>query len=163
MTGKLVKTVIIIAIILSVLGFLGYSYNADVEAISSIEVKLDDIDLTDIKFTSFKLKLDVNISNPTNQHISNLSSNFDIYIAENYVGKGNFSKVSIPAHSRCNKNSSVTIYYSGLADAAVDIIEKIITNEEFEFNLTIDGKISGNALFGLITVSQSFKAIQTYP
>ena len=161
MTGKLVKTVIIIAIILSVLGFLGYSYNADVEAINSIEVKLDDIDLTDIKFTSFKLKLDVNISNPTNQHISNLSSNFDIYIAENYVGKGNFSKVSIPASSHCSKDISVTIYYSGLADAAVDVIKNIITSEEF--NLTIDGEISGNALFGLTTVSQSFKTIQTYP
>jgi len=69
MTTKLVKTVIIIAIILSVLGFLSYSYNADVEAISNIEVTLDDINLTDINSTSFKLKLDVNISNPTNQHI----------------------------------------------------------------------------------------------
>ena len=161
MTGKMVKTVIIIAIILSVLGFLSYSYNADVEAISSIEVKLDDIDLTDIKFTSFKLKLDVNISNPTNQHISNLSSNFDIYIAENYVGKGNFSKVSIPASSHRSKDIFVTIYYSGLADAAVDVIKNIIASEGFD--LTIDGEISGNALFGLTTVSQSFKAIQTYP
>ena len=157
----MVKTVIIIAIILSVLGFLSYSYNADVEAISSIEVKLDDIDLTDIKFTSFKLKLDVNISNPTNQHISNLSSNFDIYIAENYVGKGNFSKVSIPASSHCSKDIFVTIDLRGLADAAVDVIKNLITNEEFD--LTIDGEISGNALFGLTTVSQSFKAIQTYP
>jgi hypothetical protein len=161
MTTKLVKTVIIIAIILSVLGFLSYSYNADVEAISNIKVTLDDIDLTGIKVTSFKLKLDVNISNPTNQHISNLSSNFDIYIAENYVGKGNFSKVSIPASSYCSKDIFVTIYYSGLADAAVDVIKNIITNEEFD--LTIDGKISGNALFGLTTVSQNFKATQTYP
>ena len=50
---------------------------------------------------------------------------------------------------------------TSLADAAVDVIKNIITNEEFD--LTIDGKISGNALFGLTTVSQSFKAIQTYP
>jgi len=160
MTTKLVKTVIIIAIILSVLGFLSYSYNADVEAISNIEVTLDDINLTDINSTSFKLKLDVNISNPTNQHISNLSSNFDIYIAENYVGKGNFSKVSIPASSHCNKDISATIDLRGLADAAVDVIKNIITNEEF--NLTIDGEISGNTLFGLTTVSQSFKATRTY-
>ena len=161
MTGKLVKTVIAVVLILSVIGFLGYNYNADVEAISNIEVTLDDINLTDINFTSFKVKLDVNISNPTNQHISNLSSNFDIYIAENYIGKGNFSKVSIPASSHCSKDVFVTIYYSGLADAAADVIKSIITNEEFD--LTIDGEISGNALFGLTTVSQSFKAIQTYP
>jgi len=160
MIGKMVKTVIIIAVILSVLSFLGYSYNADIEAVSNIEVTLDDIDLTDIKFTSFKLKLDVNISNPTNQHISNLSSNFDINIAENYVGKGNFSKVSIPASSHCSKDIFIIINYSDLATAAVDVIKNIITNKEFD--LTIDGEISGNALFGLTTISQSYKATQTY-
>jgi len=161
MIGNLVKTVIIIAIILSVSSFLGYSYIADVEAISSIKVTLNDIDLADIKLPeSFNLKLDVNISNPTNQHISNLSLNFDIYIAENYVGKGNFSKVSIPASSHCSKDIFITINYSDLATAAVDVIKNIITNKEFD--LTIDGEISGNALFGLTTISQIYKATQTY-
>ena len=68
--------------------------------------------------------------------------------------------LTIPANSQSSKDISVTIYYGGLADAVVDIIKNVITNEEFD--LTIDGKISGNALFGLITVSQCFKSTQIY-
>ena len=161
MKNKLVITAIIIAIVLSVLVFLWFSYNADLEAISNIDVTLDDIDLTDIKLTSFKLILNVNISNPTNQYISNLSSNFDIFIANNYVGNGEFSKVTIPRKSQSNKDVIVIVYYSGLADAVVDIIKKVITNEEFD--LTIDGEVRGNALFGLTSASQSFELTKTYP
>jgi len=160
MNEKLVPTAIIILIILSISVFLWFNYKTDVAAISNIKVKLDDIDLKDINFTSFKLNLNVNISNPTNQFISNLSSNFDIYIAENYVGKGEFSKVSIPKHSHSYKDIIVIVYYSGLAVAVVDIVKNVIINEEFD--LTIDGEISGNALFGLTSVSQSFKATKTY-
>jgi len=161
MNKKLVITAIVIAIILPFLVFLWFSYNADVAAISNIDVTLDDIDLTDIKLTSFKLILNVNISNPANQYISNLSSNFDIYIADNYVGNGEFSKVTIPRKSQSNKDVIVIVYYSGLADAVVDIIKKVIKNEEFD--LTINGEVKGNALFGLTSVSQSFIVTKTYP
>jgi hypothetical protein len=160
MNNKLIISAIVILIILSVSVFLWFSYNSDVEAISNIKVTLDDIALKDINLTSFKLKLNVNISNPTNQDISSLLSNFDIFIAENYVGKGEFSKVSIPKKSHSNKDIIVTVYYSGLADAVVDIIKNVIINEEFD--LTIEGEISGSALFGLSTVSQSFATTKTY-
>lgn len=160
MVKKLVTTIIIITAILFILVFLGYNYNADLTAIRSINVNLDDIILQDVKFTSFKLKFNVNFSNPTNQYISNLNSNFNIYIADNYIGKGNFSNISIPAQSKCFKDISVIIYYAGLADAAVDIIKNVINNEKFD--LTIEGKIRGNALFGLTMISQNYKAIKTY-
>jgi hypothetical protein len=160
MNKKLVITSIVILIVIFVSVFLWFSYKTDLEAISNIEVTLDDIDLEDVNFTSFKLKLNVNISNPTNQYISNLSSNFDIYIAENYVGKGEFSKVSIPKNSHSDKDIIVIVNYKDLAVAVVDIIINVINNEEFD--LTIEGKIIGNALFGLTYVSHSFKETKTY-
>lgn len=160
MTEKNVIAAIILAIILSVSGFLGYIYFADVAAMSSIEVTINDVDITDVKFTSFKLKLDANIYNPTDQDISGLSSAFDIYIEDNYVGEGGFSNVFIPAHAQSEKDVSITTYYSGLADAAVDVIKNVIT--EGNFDLTISGNINGNVLFGLITFSQEFETTQTY-
>ena len=160
MTEKNVITAIILAIILSVSGFLGYIYYADVAAMSSIEVTINDVDITDVKFTSFKLKLDANIYNPTDQDISGLSSAFDIYIEDNYVGEGGFSNVFIPAHTQSEKDVSITIYYSGLADAAVDVIKNVIT--EGNFDLIISGNINGNVLFGLITFSQEFETTHTY-
>jgi hypothetical protein len=161
MNNKLIKTIVTVGILLSIFVFIFISYNADVEALRSIDVSLDKIDLYDIKFTSFKLKLNVNISNPTNNYLSNLSSEFDIYIDENFVGEGDFTNVTIPALSNRSKDIIVTIYYGGLADAVVDIIKNVITNEEFY--LTINGELSGNALFGLTKVSQSFQATQTFP
>ena len=160
MTEKNVIVTIILAIILSFSGFLVYIYYADVAAMSSIEVTINDVDITDVKFTSFKLKLDANIYNPTDQDISGLSSTFDIYIEDNYVGEGNFSNVFISAHAQSEKDVSVTIYYSGLADASVDVIKNIIT--EGNFDLTISGNINGNVLFGLITFSQEFETTHTY-
>ncbi len=160
MTEKNVITAIILAIILSVSGFLGYIYYADVAAMSSIEVTINDVYITDVKFTSFKLKLDANIYNPTDQDISGLSSAFDIYIEDNYVGEGGFSNVFIPAHTQSEKDVSITIYYSGLADAAVDVIKNVIT--EGNFDLIISGNINGNVLFGLITFSQEFETTHTY-
>ncbi len=160
MTEKNIIAAIILAIILSVSGFLGYIYYADVAAMSSIEVTINDVDITDVKFTSFKLKLDANIYNPTDQDISGLSSTFDIYIEDNYVGEGDFSNVFISAHAQSEKDVSVTIYYSGLADASVDVIKNVIT--EGNFDLTISGNINGNVLFGLITFSQEFETTHTY-
>ena len=160
MTEKNVIVTIILAIILSFSGFLGYIYFADVTAMSCIEVIVEDIDLTDPKITSFKLKINIDIYNPTDQDISGLSSVFDIYIEDNYVGEGSFSKVSIPAHSSGEKDVFLTIYYSGLADAAVDVIKNVIT--EGNFDLTISGNINGNVLFGLITFSQEFETTYIY-
>ncbi len=160
MTEKNVIAAIILAIILSVSGFLGYIYFADVAAMSSIEVTINDVDITDVKFTSFtfKLKLDANIYNPTDQDISGLSSTFDIYIEDNYIGEGGFSNVFIPAHAQSEKDVSITI--SGLAVAAVDVIKNVIT--EGKFDLNISGNINGNVLFGLITFSQEFETTHTY-
>ena len=160
MTEKNVIVAIILAIILSVSGFLGYIYYANVNAMHSIEVTINDVYITDVKSKSFNLKLDANIYNPSDQDISGLSSTFDIYIEDNYVGKGGFSNVFITAHNQSEKDVSITTYYSGLADAVADVIKNVIT--EGNFDLTISGNINGNALFGLITFSQKFETTHTY-
>jgi len=85
---------------------------------------------------------------------------FDIYIEDNYVGEGGFSNVFIPAHTQSEKDVSITIYYSGLADAVVDVIKNVIT--EGDFNLIISGNINGNVLFGLIAFSQEFETTHIY-
>ncbi len=59
MTGKNVIAAIILAIILSISGFLGYIYYADVAAMSSIELTINDVDITDVNFTSCQIALRV--------------------------------------------------------------------------------------------------------
>ena len=160
MTRKIVKIVITLMIILSVSSLLGYIYYADVTAMSGIEMTINDVDLTEVKLSSFNLKLHTKIFNPTNQDISGLSSAFNIYIEDNFVGKGGFSKVFIPANSQIEKDISITIFYSGLADATIDVIIEII--KEGNFDLNISGNISGNVLFNLIEFSQEFETTYIY-
>jgi len=160
MTGRIVKIVITLIVILSISGLLGYIYHTNVTAMSSIEININDVDLTEVKLSSFKLKLHTSIYNPTDQDISELSSAFNIYIEDNFVGKGSFSKAFISAHSQIEKDISITIFYSGLADATIDVIIELI--KEGNFDLNISGNISGNVLFNLIEFSQEFEATYIY-
>jgi hypothetical protein len=161
MRKYIISTFILIIIIISILSFIFINYKSDVEAINVINISLNNVNIFDLKITSFKLNLDVEIINPSNREINQLSSYFDIYIENNYIGNGNFSNVNIQKNSNISKTIIITIYYSGLADAAVDIIENLIN--EGEFDLRINGTIYANALFGMSIIEQTFIATKTYP
>jgi hypothetical protein len=155
--------IILVAIIITILflSFIFITYNSDLEAINNINVKLKDVDIFEASITSFKLKLIVEIINPSDRDIIELSSNFDIFIENNYIGEGNFSNVNIKKNSIINNDIIITIYYSGVAEAVVDVIKNIIN--EGEFNLRINGILYAKALFGLSIIEQNYIATQTYP
>ncbi|KYK25815.1 hypothetical protein AYK20_03950 [Thermoplasmatales archaeon SG8-52-1] len=148
---------ITILIILIIPIFLIYSYYADVEALDSTKVTINDIRLLEIGLTSCDLKIYITFYNPSGRDISELTAVFDIYIANNYVGKGSLSKVSISPQSSAVKDTTVTIYYANVAAAVVDGIKK------GNFDLAIKGTASGNVLFGFLTVSDKFEATKPYP
>jgi LEA14-like dessication related protein len=158
---KIIITIIIVIIlIILILGLIYINYKSDVEAINNLNVNLNDVDINDIKFSSFKLNFNIEINNPSDRNIVDLSTDFEIYIENNYVGEGDFSNVNIPYNSNINKDVIVTVYYDGLADAAVDIIKNII--DEGEFNLKIEGTIYAKALFGISIIEQNYFATKTY-
>jgi hypothetical protein len=161
MRKEIIATILIIIISISFLSFIFINYKSDVEAINNINVILRDVDIFDMKITSFKLKMDVEINNPSNREIIELSSDFEIFIEKNYIGEGNFSDVNIQKNSSIYKDIFITIYYSGLAEAAVKIINNLI--DEGEFKLTIEGSIYAKALFGMSTIKQNFTASKSYP
>jgi len=158
---KIIITIsILIIIIISMLGLIYINYKSDVDAINSLKVNLINIKEPYFTDTSFKLNFEVEIKNPSDRNIIDLSTDFEIYIEDNYVGKGNFSNVNIPNNSNTSKDVIVTIYYSGLADAVVNILKNIIKNEEFK--LEIKGTIYAKALFGLSIMEQNYTATKTY-
>ena len=157
MIKKIRQIIIVITIILIISLFLGYTYYADVTTLYNAELSIEDIRLQELSLTYCKLTIYIDISNPTDRYISGLTAMFDIFIADNYVGLGSFSKVSIPAQSNKEKGVAITIYYSNVAFSVVDGIKNR------NFDLTVKGEVRGNVLFGLITVSDEFKATQEYP
>jgi len=161
MRKAILSIVIFIIIILSILSFIFVNYKSDVEAINDIDISLNNVDIFDLEITSFKLNLDVEIINPSNREINQLSSDFDIYIENKYIGTGNFSNADIQKNSNISKDVIITIYYSGLAEAVVNIIENLISDGEFD--LRINGIIYAKALFGMSIIEQIFIASKTYP
>ena len=87
--------IIIFAIIISIFIFLWLSYNADVAAISNVEVTLDNIDLTDIKITSFKLILNVNTDNLTTINRQVRTAVWLFKMLYDYSQNGNFNHRNI--------------------------------------------------------------------
>jgi hypothetical protein len=146
--------VITILIFLSVI--LGIRYTYDVSALEKINITVEDIEIQELHLKHCKIKLKVDISNPTNEYISRFSAEFDISIAEIYVGNGSVPLVSIPAQIKIKRDVILTIYYTDVGNA---VIEGIQTRN---FDLSIHGQAKGNVLFNLIVVSKSFDSSYSY-
>ena len=139
--------------------FLGYTYFADADAIQKIYADVDTIDQINPKITKATIIFTLNITNPTTRDITDLSSTFDIFIQDNYVGTGSFSNFNIPAQTNKFKQVSITVSYGGIADSAVDIFTNWVSGQDT--TLTIEGTMTASVLFGLTTASHSYTASST--
>jgi len=157
---KIISIFISIIVAISVLSIIFINYRSDIDAINNLNVNINDVSIKNINSIFFKLNFDINIINPSDRDITDLSTDFNIYIEDNYVGEGNFSNVDIPNNSNKSKDVIITVYYDGLADAVVDVIKKIIN--EGEFDLKIIGTVYAKALFGLSIMKQNYTATKTY-
>jgi len=160
MRKTIIKLLFLIIIVISILGLIYINYQSDINAINNINVSLNKVDVNDIKITSFKLNFNVEIFNPSDRDIIDLSTDFNIYIENNYVGEGNFSNINIPNKTNLSKDIIITVFYDGLADATVDVIKKILN--EGEFKIEIKGTLYAKALFGLSLIEQNYIASKIY-
>lgn len=148
-------TIITIAILIPTL-FLGYTYFADADAIQNIYAEVETIDQINPKITKATITFTLNITNPTTRDINDLSSTFDIYIEQNYIGTGSFANFSIPGQTTKFKQVTITVNYGGLADSAVDFIKNWFSGQDS--TLRIEGTMTASVLFGLTTASHEYTA-----
>jgi hypothetical protein len=148
-------TFIFIGIIL-ILFFLGYTYFADADAIQNVYAEVEGINQINAKITSATITFTINITNPSNRNVNQLSSTFDIYIEDNFVGTGSFSDYDIPAETSKLKQVQINVNYGGLADSSIEILKNWIIGQDSQ--LKIKGSITASVLFGLTTTSHKFIA-----
>lgn len=153
---KLYQIISLIILVLLIALFCGYTYYADTEAIQQVHAEVETINQINPKFTSATIVFTLNITNPTNRDVNRLSSTFDIYIEQNFIGKGSFSNVSIPAQTTKFKQVTISIEYGGLADSAVDFFKNWATGQKTI--LSVKGTMSASVLFGLTTASHNYTA-----
>jgi LEA14-like dessication related protein len=148
-------TILFILLIILII-FLGYIYFSDVEAISHVNADIESVNSINPKLTSADIIFTINITNPTSREIYDLSSSFDVYIDDTYIGEGSFSKTGIKPLSNIFHQTNLTVYYSGIADATIEIIKNWMKNKQS--NLIIKGNMTAKTLFGLIETTQPYEA-----
>jgi hypothetical protein len=154
---KDVKITIIIVICIMCCIFLGYQYITEVTGLNSIEITLHDINIQDLKLTYCTLKLSLYLNNPSEIYIHDLSAEFDVYIAGNFVGTGILPKSSLPSKLNINKDVYLRIYYADVVTAVIDGIKN------GDFDLSIDGVAKSNIFFNLFPISKKISSTYSYP
>ena len=156
MNQKISPYSILFIFVIILVVFLGYIYITDVDAISQVYAKIETINSIDPKLTSADIIFTINITNPTSKEIYDFSSTFDVFIDDNYIGKGSFSKTGIKPNSNVYHQTEITVYYSGLANATIDIIKNWVNNKDSD--LFIKGNMTAKTLFGLMETTQPYIA-----
>ncbi len=136
--------------------FLAYTYYADADALQNVYAEIEGIDQINAKITSATITFNLNITNPSNRNINQLSSTFDIYIENNFVGTGSFSDHDISAQTSNLKQVQINVNYGGLADSSIDILKNLVAGQDSQ--IEIKGTITASVLFGLTTTSHEFIA-----
>jgi hypothetical protein len=153
-------SLITLAILIPTL-FLGYTYFADAQAIQQIRAEVysfnpdSNIDF-DLPERKINLNFTLNVTNPSSRDIQDISSTFNIYIEENFIGEGSFSNLSIKANSSKFKDITVSFDLKGFAYSIIDGIANALKNQNTE--ITIEGTMTASVLFGLTTASHSYTA-----
>lgn len=150
------KIIAIITISGVLFAFFSYTYYSDASAISKIKISIEKASVEEISLTYSKLKITIDINNPSQRDVSIQKANFKIYISGVYIGDGKVSKINVPAESNKEKDVTITVYYANVANAVVEAITK------FEFELSIEGKADVNILFGLLTFSEKFETSRSF-
>lgn len=149
--GKWVAAIIILA----VLGFLGYRYFTDTAALDSLQTSVSGAGALSIGITSVSIPLILTIENPSGNESPPFTLSYDVFISGTKVVSGSASVPSISGSSSRDTSFTVSISYTSVGSAIVDIISS------GSFSLTINGHLEAKTAFGLIPISKSFSSYYT--
>jgi len=147
---KKVVTAIGISAVVIIPVLLGFVYYQDISAIEDSEISISNAGISELKLTYCKIKLQMELKNPSARKISDISVRFDIYLTDNYVGSGYFPEITVPPHSARTREMNITIYYANLTGAVLNALYdgKVV--------ISIRGEMEGKVLYGMIKFTQRF-------
>jgi hypothetical protein len=151
------RIVLIVGLIVVILlGFFVLQYLADAASMNDFKIAINQVNVTRLGVTSADILVTVNFTNPTSQDLQIASADFDVHIAESYVGHSDVSSFTIPGRSSTEKQISLTVFYMNLAHA---VLEGLLNNN---FDITITGLARGYIFFGLFKTTVPFTLSSTH-
>jgi len=146
---KIVAVFSVVAIIFAVLSVNTYM---EVKAIKNVKIEIYDVEVEKI-WPNIVINISMRLYNNESKEIKGLEGDFDIYILNVSTGRIKFEKVDIKAKSYSNVNTPLILYYEQIAKSIVEAIKN------FDFSLSIKGKVEGKIFFGLIKYEKPVEAV----
>ena len=146
---KIVAIFSVVAIIFAVLSVNTYM---EVKAIKNVKIEIYDVEVEKI-WPNIVINISMRLYNNESKEIKGLEGDFDIYILNVSTGRIKFEKVNIKAKSYSNVNTPLILYYEQIAKSIVEAIKN------FDFSLSIKGKVEGKIFFGLIKYEKPVEAV----
>ncbi len=146
---KIVAVFSVVAIIFAVLSVNTYM---EVKAIKNVKIEIYDVEVEKI-WPNIVINISMRLYNNESKEIKGLEGDFDIYILNVSTGRIKFEKVNIKAKSYSNVNTPLILYYEQIAKSIVEAIKN------FDFSLSIKGKVEGKIFFGLIKYEKPVEAV----
>ena len=143
--------VIAILVAVTILQFM-----ADAAAVNELKINIENVRLADIGLISCDVWVTINFTNPTNRDLSIASATFDVFIADNFVGKSSCSQFSILSNSSREQVIFLKVLYSDVAR----VVFEGITNRNFDID--VSGEAQKYVFYGLFTISVPFSISSTY-
>ena len=136
--------------------FLGYTFYADAQALQQVYAEVETLDKIIPSLNSASIIFTLNITNPSSRNLYGLSSNFNIFIEENFIGTGSFSNYDVPAKTSIIQQVTINVNYKGLAESAIDLLQNWISGQNSVLSIT--GNMTASVIFVLATVSHEYTA-----
>lgn len=144
---------VIVALIVScVLLSAAYTAYAEYEAVSGLEYELYDASVSRLGLTSADVELNLRFYNPASLDTPAFRAEFDVYIANGYIGHGCIDGTKVLAGSSSLQSITLTVSYANATKAIIDALR------DKSFNLTARGIMNTGVLFGTIPLSFPFQA-----
>ena len=117
-----ISIVVVVAIVI-VVGMFVYTESAQRKAFEDVQISFVDVGIKNAGFTSATLDLVIQMHNPNNITATLDSTNYNIWMNNNYLGNGViFERVDIPPFSTRNVHTDFEVSYLGVAASVVDAL-----------------------------------------
>jgi LEA14-like dessication related protein len=116
--GKIVAAAVILIVLVAVAGLGIYYY----DAYHKLTFQLKSISLGSVSLSSVQTNFGIAIGNPSQLPIYIPSANFDIYVNDQYLGKGSFGALTIGGNSQSQISVPVTFSTADVSSVLIGLI-----------------------------------------
>ena len=151
------RGIVIVPIILLILAsIVGYILYTEYVAAESLEYEMENPERPDPGPESIDIPIEMEFYNPSRYDTPYITVVYDIYVEDEYVGEGYLDLGVVPPGETIYDEQVITVEYDDVSDPTVAALKA------GNFEMILDGEVTGEVLFETIPVTREFEARFTF-